>query len=148
MRVCLEYKQANLGTQIRLLGRPYTSNNETTIVFRVVQIPFTRYNNGILMFICCQINKATKDTELLQSAVKCHGHEYLRIIYVPEYMIEKNLERLKKRSLSKKRNLALSEFALCMESLERFARCEPLYRVHECVFGVLAMESEPIDPRL
>ena len=91
---------------------------------------------------------STKGTELLQPAVKCRGREYLRIIYGPEYMLEDNLTRLKKRSLSKKRNLALSEFALGMESLERFTRGEPLYRVHECVFGVLAMESEPVDPRL
>jgi protein phosphatase len=91
---------------------------------------------------------AMKGTELLQPAVKCRGREYLRIIYGPEYMLEGNLARLKKRSLSKKRSLALSEFALGMESLERFVRNEPLYRVHECVFGVLAMESEPVDPRL
>jgi hypothetical protein len=31
---------------------------------------------------------------------------------------------------------------------ERFIRKEPLRRVHECVFGVLAMETEPVDPRL
>jgi protein phosphatase len=91
---------------------------------------------------------ATKGTELLQPAVKCRGYEYLRIIYGPEYTLGGNLDRLKKRSLSKKRNLALNEFALGMESLERFARKEPLYRVHECVFGVLALESEPVDPRL
>ncbi|MCL1918475.1 MAG: polynucleotide kinase-phosphatase [Peptococcaceae bacterium] len=91
---------------------------------------------------------AAKGTEVLQPAVKCRGREYLRIIYGPEYMLEDNLTRLKKRSLSKKRNLALNEFALGMESLERFARNEPLYRVHECVFGVLALESEPVDPRL
>jgi protein phosphatase len=91
---------------------------------------------------------ATKGTELLQPAVKCRGREYLRIIYGPEYMLGNNLERLKKRSLSKKRNLALNEFALGMEALERFVRGEPLYRVHECVFAVLALESEPVDPRL
>ena len=91
---------------------------------------------------------ATKGTEILQPAVKCRGREYLRIIYGPEYMLEENLTRLKKRSLAKKRNLALSEFALGVEALERFVRKDPLYRVHECVFGVLAMESEPVDPRL
>jgi hypothetical protein len=63
-------------------------------------------------------------------------------------LLEGNLERLKKRSLSRKRNLALNEFALGVEALERFAIGEPLYRVHECVFGVLALESEPVDPRL
>ena len=91
---------------------------------------------------------ASKGRELLQPAVKCRGREYLRIIYGPEYALGGNLERLKKRSLGKKRSLALNEFALGMESLERFTGNEPLYRVHECVFGVLALESEPVDPRL
>jgi len=91
---------------------------------------------------------AVKGRELLQPAVKCRGREYLRIIYGPEYSLGGNLERLKKRSLGKKRNLALNEFALGMESLERFTRGEALYRVHECVFGILALESEPVDPRL
>lgn len=85
---------------------------------------------------------------LLQPAVKCRGREYLRIIYGPEYDLGNHLERLKKRSLSKKRRLALAEFSLGMESLERFVGKEPLYRVHECVFAVLALESEPVDPRL
>jgi len=91
---------------------------------------------------------AMKGREVLQPAVKCRGREYLRIIYGPEYTLGGNLERLKKRSLRKKRDLALCEFALGMESLERFSKKEPLYRVHECVFGVLALESEPVDPRL
>jgi len=91
---------------------------------------------------------AFKGRELLQPAIKCRGREYLRIIYGPEYTLGNNLERLKKRSVVKKRNLALNEFALGMESLERFTRNEPLHRVHECVFGVLALESEPVDPRL
>jgi protein phosphatase len=86
--------------------------------------------------------------ELLQPAVKCRGREYLRIIYGPEYTSSTHLNRLKKRSLGKKNNLALAEFALGMESLERFVKREPLYRVHECVASVLAMESEPVDPRL
>jgi protein phosphatase len=91
---------------------------------------------------------AMKGNELLQPAVKCRGREYLRIIYGPEYLLSGNLERLKKRNLGKKRDLALNEFALGMESLERFVKKEPLYRAHECVFGVLALESEPVDPRL
>jgi protein phosphatase len=85
---------------------------------------------------------------LVQPAVKCRGREYLRIIYGPEYTAAENLERLRARGLSTKRSLALREFALGIESLERFARKEPLRRVHEAVFGVLAMESEPVDPRL
>ena len=89
-----------------------------------------------------------RQNELLQPAVKCRGPEYLRIIYGPEYRLPENLPRLKKRSLSRKRSLALREFSLGMESLSRFVKKEPLYRVHECVFGVLAFESEPVDPRL
>jgi protein phosphatase len=85
---------------------------------------------------------------LSQPAVKCRGPEYLRIIYGPEYLLPENLERLRSRSVSTKRSLALREFALGIEALERFVRQEPLRRVHECVFGVLALESEPVDPRL
>ncbi|MEM6326639.1 MAG: polynucleotide kinase-phosphatase, partial [Bacteroidota bacterium] len=85
---------------------------------------------------------------LLQPAVKCRGREYLRIIYGPEYTLPDNLERLRKRNLKRKRSLALREFALGVESLERFVRGDSPRRVHECVFGVLAMESEPVDPRL
>lgn len=85
---------------------------------------------------------------LLQPAVKCRGPEYLRIIYGPEYTAPKNLERLRERGLATKRAMALREFALGMEGLDRFVNREPLRRTHECVFGVLAMESEPVDPRL
>jgi protein phosphatase len=85
---------------------------------------------------------------LVQPAIKCRGREYLRIIYGPEYTLPKNLERLRARGLSTKRSLALREFALGIEALERFVRKEPLRRVHEAVFGVLALESEPVDPRL
>jgi len=83
-----------------------------------------------------------------QPAVKCRGPEYLRIIYGPEYVLPENLERLRSRGLGAKRSLANREFALGIESLERFARKEPLRRTHECAFGVLALESEPVDPRL
>jgi protein phosphatase len=85
---------------------------------------------------------------LVQPAVKCRGREYLRIIYGPEYTLPEHLERLRSRGLSTKRALALREFALGLEALQRFVEREPLYRVHECVFGVLALESEPVDPRL
>jgi polynucleotide kinase-phosphatase len=85
---------------------------------------------------------------LVQPAVKCRGKEYLRIIYGPDYDSDENLPRLRSRSLGRKRSLALREFALGLEALERFVRRVPLRRVHECVFGVLALESEPVDPRL
>ncbi|MDF9794984.1 protein phosphatase [Catalinimonas alkaloidigena] len=85
---------------------------------------------------------------VVQPAIKCRGREYLRIIYGPEYTAPEHLARLKKRGLSSKRSLAMREFALGLEGLERFVKKEPLRRIHECVFGVLALESEPIDPRL
>ena len=91
---------------------------------------------------------ATTSRGLLQPAVKCRGREYLRIIYGPEYTLPEHLERLRERGLSGKRSVALREFALGVEGLERFVQREPLRRVHECVFGVLALESEPVDPRL
>jgi protein phosphatase len=85
---------------------------------------------------------------LVQPAIKCRGREYLRIIYGPDYAVPENLNRLRIRGLARKRALALSEFALGIEALDRFVRREPLRHVHECVFAVLALESEPVDPRL
>ncbi|GAA4047901.1 polynucleotide kinase-phosphatase [Hymenobacter glaciei] len=85
---------------------------------------------------------------LLQPALKCRGREYLRIIYGPDYLLPGNLDRLRQRNVKAKRNLALREFALGVEGLERFVARQPLRRVHQCVFGVLALESEAVDPRL
>jgi protein phosphatase len=91
---------------------------------------------------------ATGRHGLVQPAVKCRGREYLRLIYGLEYTLPQHLARLRARALSVKRSLALRELVLGVEGLERFVRGEPLRRVHQCVFGVLALESEPIDPRL
>ncbi|KPI10528.1 Polynucleotide kinase-phosphatase, bacterial [Actinobacteria bacterium OK074] len=85
---------------------------------------------------------------LVQPGVKCRGREYLRIIYGPEYTRPDNLARLRHRSLNHKRSLAIREYALGTEALDRLAEGEPLWRVHEAVFAVLALESEPVDPRL
>jgi protein phosphatase len=90
----------------------------------------------------------TEKSGLIQPAIKCRGKEYLRIIYGADYNLPYNLERLKQRGLSAKRALALREFALGVEGLDRFVRNEPIRRVYECIFGVMALESEPIDPRL
>jgi protein phosphatase len=83
-----------------------------------------------------------------QPGIKVRGPEYLRIIYGPEYLEPDQLDRLRDRNLGRKRSLALREFGLGVEALERLGRGEPLYRIHECAFGVLALESEPVDPRL
>jgi protein phosphatase len=85
---------------------------------------------------------------LVQPGLKVRGREYLRIIYGPDYTEPANLDRLRNRGLGQKRSLASREYALGLEALDRAARGEPLWRVHECVFAVLALESEPVDPRL
>ncbi|MGD0686397.1 MAG: polynucleotide kinase-phosphatase [Streptosporangiaceae bacterium] len=85
---------------------------------------------------------------LVQPGLKVRGREYLRIIYGPDYTEPSNTERLRSRGLGHKRSLALREYALGLEALDRVARGEPLWRVHSCVFAVLALESEPVDPRL
>jgi protein phosphatase len=85
---------------------------------------------------------------LVQPGIKVRGREYLRIIYGPDYTLPANLERLRERGLGRKRSLALQEYALGLEALERAGAGEPLWRVHEAVFAVLALESEPVDPRL
>jgi len=85
---------------------------------------------------------------MAQPGIKCRGPEYLRIIYGPDYTLPEQLVQLRQRNVNHKRSLAIREFSLGIEALERFVREEPLHRVHECVFGVLALESEPVDPRL
>ncbi len=91
---------------------------------------------------------ARNHEHILQPAIKCRGREYLRIIYGAEYTNPNNLQSLKNRGLSKKQSLALREFALGVEALERFVKKMPLRQIHECIFGILALESEEIDPRL
>jgi polynucleotide kinase-phosphatase len=85
---------------------------------------------------------------LAQPGLKVRGPEYLRIIYGADYTDPSTLARLKQRNLGHKRSMALREYALGLESIRRAVAGEPVWRVHQCVFGVLAMESEPVDPRL
>lgn len=84
----------------------------------------------------------------LQPAVKVRGREYLRIIYGPEYTRLEHLTRLRARALGAKRARAGREFHLGLEGLHRFIEKAGQARVHECVLGVLALESDPIDARL
>lgn len=85
---------------------------------------------------------------LVPPGLKVRGREYLRIIYGPEYLQPGNLSRLRERNLGRKRSLALQEFALGAEAIDRLVAGEPLWRVHEAVAAVLALESDPVDPRL
>jgi protein phosphatase len=93
-------------------------------------------------------NLTSSSKGLVQPGLKVRGREYLRLIYGPDYTEPEHLDRLRQRALSHKRSLALREYALGLEALDRVTRGEPLWRVHECVFAVLALESEPVDPRL
>jgi protein phosphatase len=93
-------------------------------------------------------NHAKGSRGLAQPGLKVRGREYLRIIYGPDYTRPEHLDRLRQRHLGRKRGLAQREYALGLEGLQRLAHGEPLWRVHECVFAVLALESEPVDPRL
>jgi protein phosphatase len=99
-------------------------------------------------FLAMSAATAKGPGRVLQPAIKCRGRDYLRIIYGPDYDAPEHLVRLRKRGLGAKRSLAIREFALGLEALDRFVAREPLRRVHECVFAVLALESEPVDPRL
>jgi hypothetical protein len=89
-----------------------------------------------------------RQRRLVQPGVKCRGREYLRIIYGPEYTRPDQLAGLRKRSLGRKRSLALREHGLGLAALDRLAEGAPAWRIHELVFAVLACESEPVDPRL
>ncbi|WP_266095008.1 hypothetical protein [Microlunatus elymi] len=85
---------------------------------------------------------------LVQPGLKVRGREYLRLIYGPDYLEPAELARLKQRRLGHKQSLALREYALGLESLRRLVTGKPLWRIHEAVVAVLALESDPVDPRL
>ena len=92
------------------------------------------------------VKPATLSGDRTQPALKVRGREYLRIIYGPDYT--DSLDVLRDRHLGKKRQLARREHGLGLEALTGFVAGEPLWKVHQAVFGVLALESEPVDPRL
>lgn len=85
---------------------------------------------------------------LIQPAMKVRGQDYLRIIYGPDYDLPANIERLRQRGLGRKFSLADREFKLGLEGLHRFVEKQPLSKIHACALAVLALESEPVDPRL
>jgi polynucleotide kinase-phosphatase len=82
----------------------------------------------------------------VQPGLKVRGREYLRIIYGPDYT--GSLEVLRQRHLGKKRQLAQREHGLGLDAISGFVNHEPLWKMHQAVFAVLALESEPVDPRL
>ena len=139
---------AAVGVVTRTQWRTVALGNETAVHDAIGWWEALTSNGGEGMVIKPRKFIARGKKGLIQPALKVRGHEYLRIIYGPEYDAPENLIRLRERGLGGKRNLALREFALGHEALKRFVAREPLRRVHECVFAVLALESEPIDPRL
>lgn len=143
-RICAADEQVLLATPYRVVDVTDAASQAEAI--RWWEAHTGRGGEGMVVKLLDFIAKGRRG--LAQPAVKVRGREYLRIIYGPEYSEPEHLEGLRSRGLSHKRSLALREFALGVDGLERFSRGEPLWRVHECVFGVLAMESEPVDPRL
>jgi protein phosphatase len=143
-RICACEPRLLVETPIKLVDLSNAEDEEAAIAWW--QTLTARGGEGMVVKPLEFIVRSKKG--LVQPAVKCRGPEYLRIIYGPDYDRPENLARLRNRGLAGKRSLALREFALGVEALERFVRREPLRRVHECVFGVLALESEPVDPRL
>jgi len=105
-------------------------------------------SGGEGMVVKPALNPDASRAQPTQPGLKVRGAEYLRIIYGPDYLDADHLKTLKKRSVGRKRSLAAREYALGIEGLRRAAAGEPLWRVHECAFSVLALESEPMDPRL
>jgi protein phosphatase len=105
-------------------------------------------SGGEGMVVKPMANLVKANDRYAQPGIKVRGREYLRIIYGPDYTEHANLDRLRTRNLGHKRSLAAREYALGIESMERATRGESLWRVHEAVFAVLALESEPVDPRL
>ena len=143
-RVCREDPQLLLATPHRVVDVTEPAGEEAGVQWWAELTE--RGGEGMVVKPLAFLHRGNRG--LAQPAVKCRGREYLRIIYGPEYTTDENLARLRSRGLGRKRSLALGEFALGVEGLERFVRREPLRRVHECVFGILALESEPVDPRL
>jgi protein phosphatase len=143
-KVCEQDPQFLLATQFKVVDVTVPDNEQAGIAWW--ETLTGRGGEGMVVKPLEFVVRGKKG--LVQPAMKCRGREYLRIIYGADYDADENLSRLRNRGLGAKRSLALREFALGIEALERFVRKEPLRRVHECVFGVLALESEPVDPRL
>jgi len=74
------------------------------------------------------------------------GPEYLRIIYGPEYLLAENLDGLPPQR-SRREAFARQQRVCPRNRSTRTVWPEgTLRRTHECVFGVLALESDPVDP--
>jgi protein phosphatase len=143
-KLCAADSELLLATQYQVIDLEDEASQEAAVAWWLELTG--RGGEGIVVKPWEFISRSSRG--LVQPGVKVRGREYLRIIYGPEYTLPENLERLRSRGLSTKRSLALREFALGIEALTRFVNREPLRRVHECVFGVLALESEPVDARL
>ncbi len=123
-----------------------TTNQDREAVTTWWEEHTSKGGEGMVLKPSCFIARGEKG--LIQPAMKVRGRDYLRIIYGPDYDMPANIERLRQRGLGRKFSLADREFRLGLEGLHRFVEKSPLAKVHECALGVLALESEPVDPRL
>lgn len=142
--ICAEDPEVLLPTEYRIVdvNDPAQVEEASAWWFALTE----RGGEGMVVKPCDFVAMGTRGP--IQPAVKVRGREYLRLIYGPDYTMDEHLERLRSRGLKRKRSLALREFALGLEGLKRFVEGASLSRVHECAFAVLALESEPVDPRL
>lgn len=69
----------------------------------------------------------------VQPALKVRGGEWLRRVYGEDYRRPATLDALRERNLTTKRARAIGQFALGLESLERFVAGEPRGRVEACL---------------
>jgi len=143
-KICEQDKQLLLATDYQIIELADKKSIESAINW---WLKLTE-NGGEGMVIKPMDYISYTENRLMQPAIKSRGKEYLRIIYSPEYDSEKNIKKLKKRNLRRKQSLAIREFCLGLEALERFVNNDSFRRVHESVFAVLALESESVDPRL
>lgn len=148
MSTLAEICSADLGVLLPTAHRAVDITNEEDVAAAIAWWEQLTDAGGEGMVVKPLTFLARDNRGLIQPALKVRGKEYLRIIYGPEYLLPDNLERLRERAIASKRRLAIAEFSLGLEALHRFVGRGPLRSVHECAFGVLALESEPIDPRL
>lgn len=125
--------------------RPYTANSLTAVAIgRVFSTAMSGRSEDRP-----ELAEREIPLEIGLAAVDVRGDDDLPDrLFGPEYTREEQLDELRQRNVTKKGGLALREFALGIEALRRFVEGEPLWRVHECIFGVLALESEPVDSSL
>ena len=123
-----------------------TTDNEESIATAVAWWDELTSSGAEGMVVKPMVAPVKNGQRLVQPGLKVRGREYLRMTYGPDYL--DHLTDLRQRNLATKRSLALREYAVGLEAIDRLVADEPLWSRHEAVFAVLALESVPTDPRL